>query len=161
MQHSKDAILEQAFSFRQANPGWGVFFFLIAAGGAAITAFYMFRLWYMTFAGQPRNQARYDHAHESPTVMYMPLVVIAVFAIGVAWKPFGYGPISNEAILGSLLALAVMAVLYWLFGRERAPKDDHQAAGPGHEHHDLRTSFDDALRAACCQVIHDFQILAT
>ena len=55
--YSKDAILEQALSFRNANPGWGTFFFVAAAGGAAITAFYMFRLWYLTFAGQPRNQA--------------------------------------------------------------------------------------------------------
>ena len=38
--------------------------------GAAITAFYMFRLWFMTFAGEPRDHHRYDHAHESPRVMY-------------------------------------------------------------------------------------------
>ena len=62
-------------------------FFFAAAGGAAITAFYMFRLWYMTFAGKPRDQHRYDHAHESPPVMFVPLVVLAVFAIGVAWTP--------------------------------------------------------------------------
>ena len=42
--------------------------------GAAITAFYMFRLWYMTFAGEPRDQHVYDHAHESPSVMIVPLV---------------------------------------------------------------------------------------
>ena len=45
----------------------------------------MFRLWYMTFAGEPRNQQRYDHAHESPKVMYVPLVILAVFAVGVGW----------------------------------------------------------------------------
>ena len=38
----------------------------VAAGGAAITAFYMFRLWYMTFAGEPRDHHVYEHAHESP-----------------------------------------------------------------------------------------------
>lgn len=85
--YSKDAILEQALSFKQANPTWGPLFFFAAAGGAAITAFYMFRLWYMTFCGSPRDSHRYEHAHESPPVMYVPLVVLAVFAIGVAWRP--------------------------------------------------------------------------
>ena len=92
--YSKDAILEQALSFRNTNPGWGDVFFLAAAGGAAITAFYMFRLWYMTFAGEPRDQHRYEHAHESPPVMYRPLVVLAVLAVGVAWGPV-------EGILGA------------------------------------------------------------
>ena len=63
---------------------------MAAAGGAAITAFYMFRLWFLTFAGQPRDAHRYEHAHESPRVMYVPLIILAVFAVGVAWKaPFG------------------------------------------------------------------------
>ena len=88
--YSKDAILEQIFSFSRqtGNFSWGVVFFCFAAGGAAITAFYMFRLWFMTFAGEARDKHRYDHAHESPPVMYVPLVVLAVFAITVAWKPF-------------------------------------------------------------------------
>ncbi len=55
----------------------------MAAGGAAITAFYMFRLWYLTFAGEPRDHHVYDHAHESPRIMYMPLVVLALFAVFV------------------------------------------------------------------------------
>jgi NADH-quinone oxidoreductase subunit L len=86
--YSKDAILEQAFAFMQQNQGsfLPTMFFVTAAGGAAMTAFYMFRLWYMTFLGKPRDQHRYDHAHESPKVMYMPLVILAVLATGVAWK---------------------------------------------------------------------------
>ncbi len=86
--YSKDKILEQAFSFMQTNGGgWGAVFFTFAAGGAAITAFYMFRMWYLTFAGQPRDHHRYDHAHESPPQMWGPLVVLAVLALGVAWQP--------------------------------------------------------------------------
>ncbi len=68
----------------QSEPWCGVFFY-VAAGGAAITAFYMFRLWYMTFAGKPRDHHVYEHAHESPRVMYVPLVVLAVLAIVVGW----------------------------------------------------------------------------
>jgi len=88
--YSKDMILEQAYSFFGLNPTLaGGLFFTLATGAAAITAFYMFRLWFMTFTGKPRNQHRYDHAHESPKVMYVPLIVLAVFATGVAWKlPF-------------------------------------------------------------------------
>jgi NADH-quinone oxidoreductase subunit L len=83
--YSKDAILEQGYNFMDHNPGIGAFFFWAAAGGAAITAFYMFRMWYMTFLGKPRNHHRYEHAHESPWIMVAPLVVLSVFAIGVAW----------------------------------------------------------------------------
>ncbi len=50
---------------RPQTASFGCLFF-VAAGGAAITAFYMFRLWFMTFAGEPRDHHVYDHAHESP-----------------------------------------------------------------------------------------------
>jgi NADH-quinone oxidoreductase subunit L len=89
--YSKDLILEQAYSFMQhpANKSaWASIFFFAAAGGAAITAFYMFRLWYLTFVGKPRNEHRYEHAHESPRTMWVPLVILAFFAITVAWSPF-------------------------------------------------------------------------
>ena len=82
--YSKDAIIEQAFSYGAANPKHFILQWAPVAG-AFITAFYMFRLWYMTFAGKPRNQHRYDHAHESPRVMVAPLILLAVFALGVGW----------------------------------------------------------------------------
>jgi NADH-quinone oxidoreductase subunit L len=97
--YSKDAILEQALSFTQANEwnGWLALLFLLPVMGAAITAFYMFRLWFMTFLGEPRDRKRYEHAHESPRVMTVPLIVLAVFAIGVGWKL----PFSNISISGN------------------------------------------------------------
>ncbi len=105
--YSKDSILAQGLSFKAANPTFGWLFF-VAAGGAAITAFYMFRLWFMTFAGPPRDQHVYDHAHESPRIMYVPLVILAAFAIGVGWGtdtfhldrllgPFGIQPLLEQA----------------------------------------------------------------
>ena len=101
--YSKDAILEQAYSFMQTNDGSPVsVIFWIAAGGAAITAFYMFRLWFMTFAGKPRDEHRYEHAHESK-IMYAPLLVLAVFAIAVAWKPISaVAPWDNLNLAGLL-----------------------------------------------------------
>ncbi len=79
--YSKDSIIAQTLSFSNHNPVHKILFYA-AAGGASITAFYMFRLWFMTFIGKPRDHHVYEHAHESPKVMYMPLVVLAVFAFG-------------------------------------------------------------------------------
>ena len=58
----------------------------------------MFRLWYLTFAGKPRDHHRYDHAHESPPMMTWPLVLLAVFAIGVGWSL----PIRNLSVTNLL-----------------------------------------------------------
>jgi NADH-quinone oxidoreductase subunit L len=94
--YSKDSILAQIFSFKVNNPVHGWIFYVAAAGGAAITAFYMFRLWYLTFAGKPRDEHIYKHAHESPRVMYVPLVILAFFAVTVAWTiPFTYISVSG------------------------------------------------------------------
>lgn len=93
--YSKDAILEQGLSFAQQNPVHYLLF-LLAAGGAALTAFYMFRMWFMTFTGQPRNTHRYDRAHESPRIMVAPLVVLALLAVGVGWS---FGSLSLPALL--------------------------------------------------------------
>lgn len=58
---------------------------------AILTAFYMFRLVILTFHGQPRNQEKYDHAHESPKVMTIPLIVLATLSIFFWYtgNPFG------------------------------------------------------------------------
>jgi NADH:ubiquinone oxidoreductase subunit 5 (subunit L)/multisubunit Na+/H+ antiporter MnhA subunit len=100
--YSKDAILEQAFSFAGTNSFWlAQALFYVPLAGAAITAFYMFRMWFMTFTGKPRDQHAFDHAHESPPIMYVPLVILSVMAIGVAWTiPF------TTFSLGSLLESA-------------------------------------------------------
>ena len=89
--YSKDAILAQALSFAEANPKHWVLFYAVA-GGAALTAFYMFRLWFMTFMGEPRDHHIAEHAHESPNVMVAPLVVLAVLAVVAGWTlPGGFG----------------------------------------------------------------------
>lgn len=46
---------------------------------ALLTAFYMTRLWVLTFLGEPRSEHA-EHAHESPTVMSVPLLLLAVAA---------------------------------------------------------------------------------
>ncbi|MBQ18533.1 MAG: NADH-quinone oxidoreductase subunit L [Planctomycetaceae bacterium] len=78
--HSKDAIVATAMTYAHLNPAHSLLFLapLVTAG---ITAFYMFRLWFYTFAGEPRDQELYDHCHESPRVMTVPLMILAFFAI--------------------------------------------------------------------------------
>ncbi len=99
--YSKDSILAQLFSFKNVNPlqGW---LFYVATAAAAITAFYMFRLWFLTFAGKPRDHHIYDHAHESPRTMTGPLVVLAVLAAVSGWGLWG----NAQGFLPSLLEQA-------------------------------------------------------
>ncbi|MHC4133625.1 MAG: NADH-quinone oxidoreductase subunit L [Planctomycetota bacterium] len=74
--YSKDAILFSALLDRRYLL-FGIGFFT-----AFLTAFYMTRLVWLCFLGKPRNQEKYDHAHESPWNMTVPLIVLAVFSIG-------------------------------------------------------------------------------
>ncbi|QDU28479.1 NADH-quinone oxidoreductase subunit L [Anatilimnocola aggregata] len=122
--YSKDMILEQALSFWINNPNvpWSGVFFIAAAGGAAVTAFYMFRMWYMTFVGKPRDAHAYDHAHESPPVMYIPLVILSVFAIAVAWNT-------------SLLGFGAIAAAFFIAKGFNEGWFKGSAAGHGHDAH--------------------------
>jgi NADH-quinone oxidoreductase subunit L len=52
--------------------------------GAFLTAFYMGRLCYLTFSGEARHE-KAAHAHESPAVMTIPLVILAFFAVFLGW----------------------------------------------------------------------------
>jgi NADH-quinone oxidoreductase subunit L len=93
--HSKDLIVEQALSHWNTNKATTAFswvFFWVPLISAGLTAFYMFRLWFMTFAGEPRDHHKYDHAHESPQVMTGPLVLLAVFAVCAGWSFPAWSP---------------------------------------------------------------------
>ena len=57
--------------------------FGLALCAAFITAFYMFRLIFMTFFGEPRNKEMHNMAHESPWVMTAPLIILAVLSFPV------------------------------------------------------------------------------
>ncbi|MFH3480916.1 MULTISPECIES: NADH-quinone oxidoreductase subunit L [unclassified Xanthobacter] len=71
--YSKDAIIEAAYSSHNAFALYGWAMTVIAA---ALTSFYSWRLVFMTFHGKPHDQHHYDHAHESPLVMTIPLGVL-------------------------------------------------------------------------------------
>jgi NADH-quinone oxidoreductase subunit L len=60
--------------------------FILGAGGAFLTAFYMLRCYYLAFEGESRVEAHAaHHVHESPPVMTVPLVILAAFAIVVGF----------------------------------------------------------------------------
>jgi NADH-quinone oxidoreductase subunit L len=59
--------------------------FLLPLATAGLTAFYMARMWLMTFTGPPRDDHVYEHAHESPWLMTVPLILLAVCSVCVAW----------------------------------------------------------------------------
>jgi NADH-quinone oxidoreductase subunit L len=82
--YSKDAILAQAFGFIYVHPGH-LLLFLLPLGTAGLTAFYMARMWIMTFLGKPRDEHVYEHAHESPWTMTVPLIALAACSVCVAW----------------------------------------------------------------------------
>jgi NADH-quinone oxidoreductase subunit L len=84
--YSKDSILAQALE--QKN----YLLFGVAVFVAALTAFYTFRLFFVVFFGQEKSKAA-SHAHESPLVMTLPLMALALFAaiggfIGI-WNSYG------------------------------------------------------------------------
>ena len=76
---SKDMILETAYA---AHTGVGAYAFWLGIAAAFMTAFYSWRLLFMTFHGKPRaDKHTMDHVHESPLVMTAPLFPLAVGAI--------------------------------------------------------------------------------
>ncbi|MFG1357811.1 NADH-quinone oxidoreductase subunit L [Xanthobacter pseudotagetidis] len=83
--YSKDAIIEAAYASHNYFRVYGYWLTVIAA---ALTAFYSWRLVFMTFHGKPHDHHHYDHAHESPLVMTIPLAALSVGAIfaGLAFK---------------------------------------------------------------------------
>src|SRR5262245_23567169 len=84
--YSKDIILESAFA---AHTGAGNFAFWLGVGAAMMTAFYSWRLILMTFHGETRaDHETYHHVHESPWVMLVPLIVLAVGAVAAGYLYF-------------------------------------------------------------------------
>ena len=72
--YSKDSIL--GLALEQKN----FLLFGVAVFVAALTTFYMFRLFFVAFVGNPRTE-KAKHAHESPAVMSFPLIALAVLAV--------------------------------------------------------------------------------
>ncbi|MER6078710.1 NADH-quinone oxidoreductase subunit L [Streptomyces sp. NPDC001833] len=138
---SKDKIIEAAFA-KGGTEGW--ILGTCALVGAAITAFYMTRVMLMTFFGekrwQPDEHGHEPHPHESPKVMTIPMIVLAVgsvlaggfFSIGdrfLHWlEPItghseGDSPISAGVVTGATMVCLIIGVgiAYLQYGRRPVP----------------------------------------
>ncbi|MDO4666097.1 MAG: NADH-quinone oxidoreductase subunit L [Actinomycetaceae bacterium] len=142
---TKDPIIESAFIAGSFGTTGAWIFGLVAMVGAGITAFYMSRLFFMTFHGKSRWTMEADghavHPHESGPLMTVPMIILAVFAVGfgIAVGPTGWfqtwlapvtgmhehgEPVLPElAITGITLALVILgAVMAWMqYGRREVP----------------------------------------
>lgn len=99
--------------------GWAVgfhwFFFIMGLLTAAMTAFYMFRAYFMTFEGECRADAEtISHLHESPTSMAVPLLVLAILAAFsgmIGWPHFVPGWLGLE---GGTVYNIMLGFEHWL-----------------------------------------------
>jgi NADH-quinone oxidoreductase subunit L len=141
---SKDPIIEAAFA-AEGVQGW--LFGSAALIGAGITAFYMTRMMIMTFFGEPRwkqlkTQSGADfHPHESPPVMTVPMIILAIGSVGAGGFLFlgdrlmdflapsegpyehPHPPVPVIAITGATLLVVAFGVFlgYWIVGRRPVP----------------------------------------
>ncbi len=136
---SKDEI------FSALKAGGHTYLYFAAVSAAFMTAFYMFRLYFVVFAGEPGESSR--HAHEPPAVMTAPLVVLAFFSVfaGLAALPHTHGIASfifygqperaglslSIALTSSTVALSGIALAWLVYVRKAVPATALRAAsGP-------------------------------
>jgi proton-translocating NADH-quinone oxidoreductase chain L len=87
---SKDEVLATAFKAGEYNMAFTVLW-VMGLITALMTAFYMFRMMFLTFGDKPRTEHA-EHAHESSKVMTMPLMILAIFAaVSGLWLVTGLG----------------------------------------------------------------------
>ena len=99
---SKDVIIEAVHASRIQGAGYAYWCVLI---GVFVTALYSFRLVFMTFHGKERmDEHTREHLHESPWVVTLPLVALAIPSIAIGWLTVGpvvFGDFFGGAILQS------------------------------------------------------------
>ena len=88
---SKGEILGVAFEAGSIDPVY-LIFWIFGVVTAFLTAFYAFRLWFMTFRGEYRG---HEHPHESPRSMTIPLMVIGAFTLISGLSVYAMGGFGN------------------------------------------------------------------
>ena len=126
---SKDEILTASMQYSPVV-GW------IMTGVAAMTAFYMFRLYYGIFWGTENKEAHAHHTpHEAPLTMTIPLIFLSLVTIGAGFIPFGhFVSASGEAydihldwtVAGTSIVVAVCSILLatYIYKGEKQPVAD-------------------------------------
>lgn len=99
--YSKDTIIEAALV--SEIPGSAYAYFCVAMG-AMVTALYSFRSLFMTFHGKPRmDEETYSHVHETPWVVWLPLVILAVPSVIIGYILYMPMLFNTPSLLGSSL----------------------------------------------------------
>ena len=88
---SKGEILGATFQAGGINSAFFIFW-ILGVVTAFLTAFYAFRLWFMTFHGEYRGQ---EHPHESPRVMTIPLIILGAFTLISGFSAYAMGGFGN------------------------------------------------------------------
>jgi len=84
---SKDDILSAVYSQLGSHPAYWPFF-LLAFAAVFLTAYYIFRAWFLAFSGDHARDPGLAHAHEGPWTMQVPLVLLSALAIGAGLLVF-------------------------------------------------------------------------
>lgn len=104
---------------------------------AGLTAFYMARIYFLSFWGSPRSQGS-SHAHEAPWVMLIPLMVLAILSLVAGWLPFSHyvnvGSLEHQAghssivpIAGSAVAVLGLVLSWFIYGSGLSGRSDNIA----------------------------------
>ncbi len=101
---SKDEILTAAL---EKNP----VYYILALATSLMTAFYMFRLYFLTFSGRFRGTHEQEHhLHESPVSMTLPLIVLAILSVVGGWIGIPAVFAENAHLLSNFLSPVVASV---------------------------------------------------
>ena len=96
---SKDALIDAVHLSHRVGSGYAYFCVL---AGVFITAFYTFRMFFMTFHGKPRmDHHTEEHLHESPWVVTVPLILLAIPSAVIGWmtvEPMLFGGYFGDTI---------------------------------------------------------------
>src|SRR5947209_8321523 len=146
---SKGEILSVTFDAGADHPGF-YWLYALGVGTAFLTAFYAFRLWFMTFHGTYRGHV---HPHESPSIMTVPLLILAGFPLVsglLAYPMQGFGnlvffgrpeagfplvgiPLQDYVLEGVSMGVAVLGLaLAWaVYATKRVPAERFTASRGG------------------------------
>jgi NADH-quinone oxidoreductase subunit L len=103
---SKDAILAGTIVYYRDHQnilGYMLMFF--GFGAAMITAFYMFRMIFLTFHGKPQQEGLISQIHESPSVMTLPLKVLAFLSLFFVFTIPRFNPFSDEGWFNEMVKM--------------------------------------------------------
>jgi NADH-quinone oxidoreductase subunit L len=136
---SKDEILSSTLGVWRDPPVWladrdwmppfYLLLFLFGLGTAGLTAFYTFRAYFLTFEGQERvpHEAGH-HAHESPPVMWVPLAILSVGAVGCGFLGWSIAQFLRpgeehkmhllDMVISTVVVLSGIGVAYLMYVRQ-------------------------------------------